>query len=123
LNVKPEFDSGKVKYSVELSVAGEPVDPKLLEVREWVGNPLQNHVSIDYKKLDEPSQDVAVSSTSGDEISIDELDWSWENERFMQTDLLKIDSRAGRFVFQNSEGSSVILTRVKERSYNYMDVL
>jgi hypothetical protein len=73
--------------------------------------------------VDEPSQEVSVSSTSGEAISIDELDWSWENERFMQTDLLKIDSKAGRFVFQNSDGASVILTRVKERSYNYMDVL
>ena len=124
LNVKPEFDSGNNKYTVELSVAGETVDPKLLEVREWQGNPLQSHVSIDYKKLDEPSIDSpTVSSTTGEAISIDELDWSWENERFMQTDLLKIDSRAGKFVFQNSEGSSVILTRVKERNYNYMDAL
>jgi hypothetical protein len=121
LNVKPEFDSGKVKYSVELSVEGEPVDPKLLEAREWHGNPLQNHVSIDFKKFDEPTP--GQSAADSDEISIDELDWSWENERFMQTDLLKIDSKAGRFVFQNSDGASVILTRVKEKSYNYMDVL
>ena len=121
LNVKPEFDSGKSKYKVELHVEGEPVDPKFLEVQEWQGNPLQNHVSIDWKKFDE----VEVSPTSdsnADVISIDG-DWSWENVRFMQTDLLKIDSKAGRFVFQNSEGSSVILTRIKERSYNYMDVL
>ena len=116
LNVKPEFDSGTCKYKVELNVEGEPVDPKLLEAAEWHGNPLQNHVSIDYKKLDDSE---VVSSDSDDA----ELDWSWENERFMQTDLLKIDSKAGRFVFQNSEGSSVILTRVKERNYNYMDVL
>jgi hypothetical protein len=118
LNVKPEFDSGKCKYKVELNVEGEPVDPKQLESQEWHGNPLQNHVSIDWKKI-EAAQ--TSSDSDADEICID--DYSWENERFMQTDLLKIDSKAGRFVFQNGEGASVILTRIKERSYNYMDVL
>jgi hypothetical protein len=101
LNIKPEFDSGN-NYDVKLLVAGDEVSPERLEQTTWHGNPLQNNIQLDYKVVDEESDD-----------------WDWERVKFTHTNLLKIDPAQGRFVFTDDSGTVLTLTKIKEKKYNY----
>jgi hypothetical protein len=49
----------------------------------------------------------------------DEADW--KRAKFQQNDLQQVDAPNGRFVFMNVEGHKLLLTRVKEKTYNYFD--
>jgi hypothetical protein len=108
LNVKPEFDSGN-KFTMKLIKDGEEVKDTDMERLEWSGNPLQGQVSVHVKEYeDEKDED-------GD------FDWNWNNIKFDPSHIKKIDSQSGKFVFANSDGVQLVLSRVKERNYNYMD--
>jgi hypothetical protein len=108
LNVKPEFDSGN-KFTMKLIKDGEEVKAEDMERHEWSGNPLQGEVSIHVKEYeDEQDED-------GD------FDWNWETVKFNPSDIKKIDSQSGKFVFANAKGVQLVLSKVKDRSYNYMD--
>jgi SpoVK/Ycf46/Vps4 family AAA+-type ATPase len=111
LNAKPEFDGGNV-YSIQLDVAGQVLDEKLLEDKNWKGNPLQSAINVDYKSVEEAKAD--------DDDSV-ELDWEWERAKFTNADIKKIDSANGKFVFLNKDGARLVLTKVKEKNYNYFD--
>jgi SpoVK/Ycf46/Vps4 family AAA+-type ATPase len=106
LNTRPEF-SGEVKYKVQLQPKGLDMDEKFMEQTEWVGNPLTQNVSLDYKVYENPEDK--------------ESDWDWENCRFTHQDLKQVDSGAGKFVFINDLGDRVTLSRVKETSFRYFD--
>ena len=108
LNVKPEFDSGN-KYSIKIIKDGEEVKEGDLDQQEWSGNPLQGQVSIHFKKFeDEKDED-------GDAV------WDWERVRFSPADLTKIDSQTGKFVFVSKDGTTLVLNKVKEKTYSYYD--
>ncbi|CAB4241792.1 AAA domain containing protein [uncultured Caudovirales phage] len=111
LNTKPEFDSGN-KFTVQFSLAGVPVEQNNIDNKEWNGNPLQGQIRICYKAFEE--------GTGTDEDPND-LDWEWERVNFMPTDIKKIDNQGGKFVFVNANNDSLVLTKVKEKTYNYMD--
>jgi hypothetical protein len=108
LNVKPEFDSGN-KYEIKVIKNGEELAETELESQEWNGNPLQGLVRVHVKEY-ENDQDE-----NGD------LDWEWTTLKFNPSDLKKIDSQAGKFVFANAEGVQLVLSKVKEKSYSYYD--
>jgi hypothetical protein len=108
LNAKPEF-GGDSKYKVSLQVKGLDIEQDNVEQEVWVGNPLTNRVSIDYKVYEDEKD------SEGDDV------WNWEDARFTQEDLKQIDPTAGKFVFINDDGDRVTLNRVKEKHYNYMD--
>jgi hypothetical protein len=97
LNTKPEF-GGDSKYEIKLVVAGEPIDVEKIDGKTWTGNPFTNNVVVNYKVDDSEDPDG----------------WNWEDRRFANRDLKQIDSTNGRFVFANSDGDTVVLTRVKE---------
>ena len=108
LNVKPEFDTGN-KFTMKVVRDGEEVESTDMESSEWSGNPLQGIVRIHVKKYEE-------------EIDEDgDLDWEWSTIKFSPTDLKKIDSQNGKFIFANPEGIQLVLSRVKEKSYSYYD--
>lgn len=108
LNVKPEFDSGN-KFSVKLIKNGEELKETDLENQEWSGNPLQGNVQVHFKVYeDEKDED-------GD------FDWNWERLRFSPADLTKIDSQSGKFVFVDKDGTTLVLNKIKEKSYSYYD--
>lgn len=108
LNVKPEFDSGN-KYTVKVIKDGTELKDGDIERPEWSGNPLQGEVQIHYKSYeDEKDED-------GD------LVWDWERVRFSPSDLTKIDSTAGKFVFVSKDGTTLVLNKVQEKSYSYFD--
>jgi hypothetical protein len=110
LNAKPEFDQGTTNYTVELSIAGVPVDSKDIGRGEWKGNPLQSNINVNYKEYD-----GEISVDSGDE------DWDWGDVKFTPSDLKKIDSQNGKFIFVDREGNSLTLTRIKEKHSYYYD--
>jgi len=108
LNVKPEFDGGN-KYNVKLIKDGEELEGKSLENDVWAGNPLQTEVRVHYKDYE-------------DEVAEDgEREWDWATVKFTASDLKKIDSGSGKFVFVNKEGLTLTLNKVKEKTYSYMD--
>lgn len=108
LNVKPEFDEGN-KFDVKVIREGEELKEGELESNQWSGNPLQSMVRVHYKKYeDEKDED-------GD------YDWNWENINFTSADLTKIDSSVGKFVFVAKDGTTLVLNKVKEKSFHYYD--
>jgi hypothetical protein len=116
LNAKPEF-GGDSKYKVALQVKGLDIPADVIEQDVWVGNPLTNRISIDYKVF----EDANTGEPALDGLASIEADWNWEDAKFTQEDLKQIDATAGKFVFINADGDRVTLNRVKEKYYNYMD--
>ncbi|NDH68662.1 MAG: hypothetical protein EBY22_12320, partial [Gammaproteobacteria bacterium] len=108
LNVKPEFDSGN-KFTMKVIRDGEEVKTEDLERQEWSGNPLQGHVSIHIKEYE----------TEKDEDG--EFDWNWGIIKFTTSELKKIDSQSGKFVFANADGIQLVLSKVQEKSFSYYD--
>ena len=104
LNAKPEFDDGSM-YKVTVVPVG--VDAPLTERQldggdRWKGNPLtERHWHYGYDP--EPDND------EGD----------WYNMKFLQQDLKKVEPDKGRFVFVNTAGDQLVLTREPETKYNY----
>jgi hypothetical protein len=98
LNAKPEFDGGS-KYSVEIIHNGElvkgDVNPSVFD-----GNPLQ---------------------PKGVEVSFDadpDGDRDWEYLHFNANALVSVDAHTGKFEFED-KGTRLILTKVKNKSYDY----
>ncbi len=102
LNAKPEFEEGN-KFTIRLFVGDKEIQPNEMDGPEWRGNPLQQPISVDYDP--EPDNDEA----------------DWKRARFNQNDLQQVDAPNGRFVFMNVDGHKLLLTRVKEKTYNYWD--
>jgi hypothetical protein len=109
LNAKPEF-SDESKYKVELQIDGIDLDEKMIESKEWHGNPLTKGVHLDYKVIDKDEE-------TGDE------DWNWEGVQFTAQDLKQVDSSTGKFIFLNETGARLVLTKVKEKTYYHYDAL
>ena len=108
LNVKPEFDSGN-KFTMKIIRNGEEVNTADMESTEWKGNPLQGQVHVHLKEYEDTKDE------DGD------LDWNWGSIRFTSTDLKKIDSQSGKFVFANADGVQLVLSKVKEQNFSYYD--
>ncbi len=102
LNAKPEFEENH-KFTMRLFVGEQEIESKHFEGPEWRGNPLQQAINVDYDP--EPDNDEA----------------DWKRAKFSQNDLQQVDAPNGRFVFMNVDGHKLLLTRVKEKSYNYFD--
>ena len=108
LNVKPEFDSGN-KFTVKIIKNGEEVKENDMERIEWKGNPLQGQVHVMIKEYDDEADN------DGD------FGWDWDTVKFNPSDIKKIDSQTGKFVFANSDGIQLVLSKVKESTYSYYD--
>lgn len=103
LNAKPEYDGNKEFTSV-LHVDGKPADITDGDNDKWEGNPLNSEIEISYKSWINKKQD----------------DYSWKTARFASPDLIKIDATHGIYIFKNHEGNVLTLTKVKEKTYNYL---
>jgi len=114
LNAKPEYDSGNSRYSIQLEIAGTVVDDKSLENATWTGNPLQKTINIDYKEYETP--EVSPDDEPGLAVS---SEWDWNNVRFSNADLKKIEPREGKFIFINIDGDKLVLSKVAEKQFNY----
>jgi hypothetical protein len=88
---------------------GEEIDSHTFESREWEGNPLNRAVSVDYRTKEKDED--------GDEYE------DWNNIRFSPSELKKIDGNGTKYVFTNETGASLILTKVKEKTYSYYDMI
>ena len=106
LNTRPEFSSEST-YKVSLQVKGIDMSEKDAD-STWVGNPLTNNVSIDYKVFN----DDAIDENGNP-------DYDWESARFGNGDLKQVDAQTGKFIFMNEQGDRVTLNRVKERGYHW----
>lgn len=109
LNTKPEYGASS-RYTMKLVINGEEVKQTNFEDGgEWEGNPLNKTVGISYKVLE-------------NEGTEDE-EWDWESIRFTPAELKKIDGNGTKYIFTNDKGASLILTKVKEKTYTYWDAL
>ena len=102
LNTKPEFGDGG-EYKVTLVPVGRaPLKENEIEDSEWEGNPLTYRRGWHYGYDPDPEND----------------DEQWYRMQFNYQDLKKVEGKDGKFVYVNSAGDTLILTRKKER-YNY----
>jgi hypothetical protein len=108
LNTKPEYGN-ESRYKIKLLVNGEEMAETNFDEKEWHGNPLNKRVHINYKAFDKDEE--------GDEI------WDWDSMVFEPSQLKKIDENGTKYVFTNSDGSTLVLTKVKEKTYQYYDLL
>jgi hypothetical protein len=106
LNTKPEYGS-ESRYKVKLIMDGEEVKENNFEEKEWQGNPLNKRVHINYKLYEKDDE--------GD------LDWNWDGVVFEPAHLKKIDENGTKYIFANSDGAQLVLTKVKEQGYRYWD--
>ncbi len=104
LNVKAEF-SGRVEYTVEyVPAGGKKIADGSMSPTEWTGNPLNDIVSIEYRSKDDDEDD------------------DWYSDVFEPTNIRKMDGKNGVFEYATDEGR-LTLTRVKQKNFNYLDVL
>lgn len=102
LNTKPEFGDGG-SYNVTLVPVGRaPLNGNELEDGEWEGNPLTHRRGWHFGYDPDPENDEE----------------KWYRMQFTYQDLKKVEGKDGKFVYVNSAGDTLILTRKKER-YNY----
>ena len=102
LNAKPEFGN-EVVYDIRAIVSNRPVDNDNLSPTRWKGNPLSGAIEVDvYEKAEDGDED------SG----------RWNTIMFTQSDLQKVNSQDGEFVFTNKD-ATVILKRQKTKTYDY----
>lgn len=120
LNAKPEFDNGTAKYTVDLSIAGIPVDRDHLNKQQWQGNPLNGQIHIDYKEYE---KEKALADICDSSPSLVGEDYEWFDIGFTSADLKKIDSQTGKFIFVDEENNSLILTKVEEKKSYLYDAL
>jgi hypothetical protein len=108
LNAKPEY-SNNSRYTMKLMVNGEEIAETNFDEREWEGNPLSKNVHVNYKQYDKDDD--------GEET------WDWEGIRFEPSHLKKIDGNGNKYVFVDSRGNTLVLTKIKEKSFAYWDAL
>lgn len=112
LNAKPEFDTGGNRYQVDLTVNGIPLEKHDISRSEWKGNPLQGTVQVNYKEYENNQFETCDS---------DDDEFEWGDLRFTPADLKKIDSDGGRFIFVDSDGNALTLTKIVEKQSYYYD--
>ena len=108
LNTKPEYGN-ESRYKIKLLINGEEMAETNFDEKEWQGNPLNKRVHINYKQFEKDDD--------GDEI------WDWDRMTFEPNQLKKIDENGTKYVFVNEDGTTLVLTKVKEKSYQYYDLL
>jgi hypothetical protein len=106
LNAKPEY-SEESRYKIKLMINGEEMAETNFDEKEWHGNPLNKRVHINYKSFEKDDD--------GEEI------WDWDSKIFEPNQLKKIDDNGQKYVFVAADGSTLVLTKVKEQGYRYWD--
>lgn len=125
LNVKAEFDSG-TQYEVEVfrgDAKAQRLSPSI-----WSGTPLANddiNMSFYFKAPKGVDEDQDLSTPLQFDTAIDSVEdsepairYGWLDAEFSAGDLVKFDSKSGKFVFEK-DGLTMILSRLKERTYNF----
>jgi hypothetical protein len=147
LNTKPEFSTGST-YMVTLEVAGIIIDMADISGEQWDGNPMGDEIEIDYKVLSNsgptknsrnqrsparPTPRLAASSKSK-KVSVpkpgsirppigDDAEWHWHEIYFDSEDLVEVDSKAGKFIFEEQEDNArLTLTKKAVAPARWMDL-
>lgn len=99
LNAKPEFDGG-TKYDVKILYNG----------KEMVG---EQHPNVfDGNPLQSKGIDIGFDSDPEDD------DAEWKSCTFNPDALISVSAADGKFIFEDN-GTRLILTKVKQRAFNY----
>ena len=122
LNVRAEFDSG-TGYDVTVFRGTETATNVSPDV--WTGSPMTGEkMSVSYfiknplgKKNVGPTNTIPATVCDA-ESDVDEVEYGWMEIDLNPADLIKMDSKNGRFIYEK-EGVTVILNRVRERSFNF----
>lgn len=102
INAKPEF-SDKSEYEVQMVINNKLISKDLLGSNGlWSGNPLNGGIEINYRLYDE-----------------DGSDWEWDEHNFSSANLKNVDSREGKFIFDNGK-ANLTLTRKKVVTVDYL---
>jgi len=104
LNTKPEY-SERIEYTVQAAINGVPVEPENLDGRTYRGTPIIHGLNI--------------SVCTGED---EDKDGIWEDFQFAPKDLVTVDTRTGKLIFQNG-GATVVLTKIQPKEYDYSSYL
>lgn len=109
LNTRPEF-SNDTTFDIRLFDHKREIESSKRD-DTWSGNPLN---------VDGIAIDVMVPNIhSTNEKDPKEI---WDDVVFTPDDLVKIDPQAGTFTFQNEDKWTLVLSRQKPKSYQYVDL-
>lgn len=100
LNAKPEYNEDK-EFEITLHIKN-----KLAEIEEphWGGNPLNCQIQMSHKVWINKKDDH----------------YNWKVANFVSADMIKIDATRGIYIFKNQDGSVLTLTKIKEKTFDYM---
>jgi hypothetical protein len=115
LNVKVEFDSG-AQYTVEIYKG----DKKATRISPsvWSGSPLGGkEIGINYYFETKREKPVGTIEEQAEEATC-ESDGGWHDTDFSADNLVKLDSKAGHFIFEK-DGVTLILSKQQSRYFNF----
>ena len=104
LNAKPEYDNdnGGGKFKVDLVVDKKPIKESNLYDKTWKSNPLSHRViTIEYELEEDSDND------------------DYRTAEFEPTDLRNINGDTGEFMYINSRGDQLKLTRERAQNFDY----
>lgn len=102
LNIKPEYETPR-SFTPTLFIDGKVQE---IDDDEWEGNPLNAEMSISYRKYNNTK---------------DKRDFNWASSSFVTSDIEKIDSSRGIYIFRNRKNEVLTLKEIRIKSYNYLD--
>lgn len=102
LNAKPEYSSDAT-FIVALEYMGKEIEGSNLYDQTWRGNPLTGQIRISHSNLKDGV-----------------LDDTYTTSKFDATDFVSADGASGRFIFVNSFGTKLSLTRKATETVNYL---
>lgn len=105
LNAKPELSSDKTKFNVDLQVNGLDIEKDYLGNETYLGNPLSTIISLSYR--------YDYVNDDGDE------DYDWKDVEFKPSNLHHVDTEEQKFIFINENNDRLVLTKIREKSFNY----
>jgi len=116
LNVKVEFDSG-AQYTVEIYKGDKKATRTSPSV--WNGSPLGGkEIGINYYFETKREKPVGTIEEQAEETATCEEDNGWHDTDFSADNLVKLDSKAGHFIFEK-DGATLILSKQQSRYFNF----
>jgi hypothetical protein len=129
LNVKAEYDGGS-QYNVEVYKGdvtvsrvspstwnGAPLSAKDININYYITAKKKSSTPVEMQPA-QPALNSLLKSSATADLEEDEEESGWFDMDFEPGDLIKFDSKSGQFIFEK-DGVTLILSKIKERSFNF----
>jgi len=117
LNAKPEY-ANRMTFDCKLLLQGVEVPAYQLETKAWSGNPLTGVIYMEWDDSN-TAPTTMTGSTPKNEVALSGGD-GWHQTSFTPNHIKKVDAMEGRFTYVNENNETLVMTRSKGTSYNYL---